>query len=149
MHHEQSAWLTLRKCRMLDNCDFHLTAFSLHFAAGFFGVQSYQNSYYQVIQIESAGFNNTLAPYEQCPNANSDIAELGLQAAAAWSEVYLADALKRLSPHLPGLNLTITDVSAMQTMCPYEVSLEKLYLLKLVNIIYIFIDRCSRIFRFL
>lgn len=105
-----------------DN-DNHLTASSLHFAAGFFGVQTYQSSYHQSIIIETPGFNNSLAPSMECPNALNAIAELGPQATAAWNEVYLVDAQKRLSPHLPGFNLTIPDLSAMQTICAYEVSL--------------------------
>ncbi|KAJ4488333.1 phosphoglycerate mutase-like protein [Lentinula aciculospora] len=92
----------------------------LHFAAGFFGVQSYQSSYYQVIGIEQDGFNNTLAPYDQCPNANNNISSLGGEATEAWTNVYLVDAQKRLIPFLPGFNLTINDVAAMQTLCPYE-----------------------------
>ncbi|KAJ3765459.1 acid phosphatase [Lentinula raphanica] len=105
-------WRTTSEERMVDS--------ALHFAAGFFGVQSYQTSYYQLIEIEQQGFNNTLAPYDQCPNANNDISGLGSQATSAWNNVYLADAQKRLAPFLPGFNLTISDLSAMQTLCPYE-----------------------------
>ncbi|KAJ3728872.1 histidine phosphatase superfamily [Lentinula raphanica] len=105
-------WRTTSEERMVDS--------ALHFAAGFFGVQSYQTSYYQLIEIEQQGFNNTLAPYDQCPNANNDISGLGSQATSAWNNVYLVDAQKRLAPFLPGFNLTISDLSAMQTLCPYE-----------------------------
>jgi len=105
-------WRTTSEERMVDS--------ALHFAAGFFGVQSYQNSYYQLIEIEEDGFNNTLAPYDDCANANNEIADLGTNATIAWNEVYLADALERFSADLPGMNLTIADVSGMQTICPYE-----------------------------
>ncbi|KAJ7863958.1 phosphoglycerate mutase-like protein [Mycena olivaceomarginata] len=47
-----------------------------HFAAGFFGVQEYQKDYRQLIEIEAPGFNSTLAPYGQCPNANNAIRNL-------------------------------------------------------------------------
>ncbi|KAF5391937.1 hypothetical protein D9757_001686 [Collybiopsis confluens] len=93
---------------------------ALHFAAGFFGVQSYQNDYHQVIEIEADGFNTTLAPYDNCPNANNEVASLGTNATLKWNNVYLADAQKRLQAHLPGFNLTIPLVSAMQFLCPYE-----------------------------
>ncbi|KAF9070401.1 phosphoglycerate mutase-like protein [Rhodocollybia butyracea] len=105
-------WRTTSEERMVDS--------ALHFAAGFFGVQQYTSDYHQLIEIEQLGFNSTLAPYEDCPNANNEIAELGTQATTAWAEVYLKDAQKRLAPHLPGFNLTIADVLAMQTICPYE-----------------------------
>jgi hypothetical protein len=105
-------WRTTSEERMVDS--------ALHFAAGFFGVQSYQNDYHQVIEIEADGFNSTLAPYDQCPNANNAIGDLGTEATTAWSEVYLVDAQKRLSAFLPGFNLTIADVFAMQETCPYE-----------------------------
>jgi hypothetical protein len=45
---------------------------ALHFSAGMFGVSSFQEQYKQVIMIESEGFNNTLAPWENCPGAESD-----------------------------------------------------------------------------
>ncbi|KAJ3865937.1 phosphoglycerate mutase-like protein [Lentinula novae-zelandiae] len=105
-------WRTTSEERMVDS--------ALHFAAGFFGVQSYQNSYYQVIEIEQDGFNNTLAPYDQCPNANNNISSLGGEATKAWNNVYLVDAQRRFAQFLPGFNLTISDVAGMQTLCPYE-----------------------------
>ncbi|KAJ3828128.1 phosphoglycerate mutase-like protein [Lentinula raphanica] len=93
---------------------------SLHFAAGFFGVQSYQSSYHQLIEIEEEGFNSTLVPWDVCPNANNAIWELGDDATAAWNNVYLVDAQKRFAQYLPGFNLTIEDVAGMQALCPYE-----------------------------
>lgn len=94
---------------------------SLHFSAGFFGVQEFQNDYHQLIMIETPGQNNTLAPFENCANANNAVANIGTTASNAWSEIYLAPTLKRLSPLLKGFNLTITDLVAMQQLCAYEV----------------------------
>ncbi|KIK63761.1 hypothetical protein GYMLUDRAFT_40825 [Collybiopsis luxurians FD-317 M1] len=105
-------WRTTSEERMVDS--------ALHFAAGFFGVQSYQSDYHQLIEIESSGFNTTLAPYDNCPNANNAIEDIGVNATTIWANVYLKDAQKRLQAHLPGFNLTIFDVLAMQTLCPYE-----------------------------
>ena len=55
-----------------------------------------------------------LVPQFACPNAGSDVADLGLEAALQWVEVYLNGTTKRLSAFLPGFNLTIRDVSNMQ-----------------------------------
>ncbi|KAI5121931.1 hypothetical protein M0805_000260 [Coniferiporia weirii] len=94
---------------------------ALNFAAGFFGVPDYTTDYRQLITIESDGFNNTLAPYDTCTNSNANgIGNLGDTKAGEWAEVYLQDALARLQPMVDGINLTLTDVVAMQQLCPYE-----------------------------
>ena len=94
---------------------------SLQFAAGFFGVQSYQTSYHQLIEIESPGFNSTLAPYDVCTNANGAIASFGTTQANAWAEVYTAPSIQRLSKFITGFNLTSSSIIAMQMTCAYEV----------------------------
>ncbi|KAJ7028303.1 phosphoglycerate mutase-like protein [Mycena alexandri] len=105
-------WRTTSEERMVDS--------ALHFAAGFFGVQEYQNDYHQLIEIEELGFNSTLAPYEQCPNANNIIATTATNSTNQWVSIYLADAQKRLAPHLKGLTLNATWLFAMQQTCAYE-----------------------------
>lgn len=40
----------------------------------------------------------------------------------AWQNIYLKDALARLAPQIEGINLTISDILAMQELCAYEVS---------------------------
>ena len=72
--------------------------------------------------IENPGFNNTLAPYEICPNANNDIGGQGSVYAAKWIAIYLESATKRLAPMIKGVNLTATDLYNMQLGCAYEVS---------------------------
>ena len=94
---------------------------SLQFAAGFFGVQSYQTSYHQVIEIEEPGFNSTLAPYDNCENSNNAVEEFGFVQAGKWGAIYTVPATKRLSKYLKGVNLTSTDILAMQSLCAYEV----------------------------
>ncbi|KAJ8474750.1 hypothetical protein ONZ45_g15838 [Pleurotus djamor] len=94
---------------------------ALHFAAGFFGVQTYQNDYHQLIIPESAGFNSTLSPGEVCPNANNDIAAFGILQALSWANIYLQPALLRLQKSLKGLELDIFDLISMQMTCAYEV----------------------------
>lgn len=96
----------------------------LQFAAGFFGVQSYQTSYHQLIEIESQGFNSTLAPYDRCTNANGVIASFGTTQANAWAEVYTAPIIERLSQFITSFNLTASTIIAMQETCAYEVRVE-------------------------
>ncbi|KAK7468777.1 hypothetical protein VKT23_003278 [Stygiomarasmius scandens] len=103
---------TTSEARMVDS--------ALHFAAGFFGVQSYANEYHQLIQIEQTGFNSTLVPDKICPNANNDIASFGIESMSNWTAIYLADAQSRLSSFVEGYNLTISDLVAMQQLCAYE-----------------------------
>ncbi|KAJ7636489.1 phosphoglycerate mutase-like protein [Roridomyces roridus] len=108
-------WRTTSEERMVDS--------ALHFAAGFFGVQSYQTDYEQWIDIEAVGFNSTLAPYDRCPNALNFVSLLGNPALAKWQSVYLADAEKRLSKDFSasdGLELNSTVLYAMQQLCAYE-----------------------------
>ncbi|KAJ6536413.1 phosphoglycerate mutase-like protein [Mycena vulgaris] len=105
-------WRTTSEERMVDS--------ALHFAAGFFGVQQYQTDYHQLIEIEAQGFNTTLAPYDQCPNANNAIAAIGTPLTNKWASSYLANAQKRLAPHLQGLALNATWLFAMQQTCAYE-----------------------------
>ncbi|KAK7060051.1 acid phosphatase [Favolaschia claudopus] len=107
-------WRTTSEERMVDS--------ALHFAAGFFGVQEYQNDYHQLIEIEAQGFNSTLAPYDQCPNANNVIASAATNFTTQWASIYLADAQKRLAPHFKaaGMTLNATWLFAMQQTCAYE-----------------------------
>ncbi|TFY63429.1 hypothetical protein EVJ58_g3259 [Rhodofomes roseus] len=94
---------------------------AIHFAAGFFGVPDYQTSYHQEIIIESSGFNNTLAPWNACPNSNDAVAgDLGGYASGNWTQVYLNATTSRLQQYITGLNLTTSDVYAMQQLCAYE-----------------------------
>ncbi|KAJ7302728.1 acid phosphatase [Mycena albidolilacea] len=105
-------WRTTSQGRMVDS--------ALHFAAGFFGVQSYQQDYHQLIQIEAPGFNSTLSPSDTCPNANNAIAALGTTQALKWAAVYLVDAQTRLQPFVQGLPLSPSILVAMQQLCAYE-----------------------------
>jgi hypothetical protein len=93
----------------------------LTFAAGFFGVQSYQQDYHQLITVENAGQNNTLSPYFNCANANNNIGNFGNVQANAWAAVYLQPALERFSQEIRGVNLTISNLVSMQQLCAYEV----------------------------
>jgi hypothetical protein len=95
----------------------------LNFAAGFFGVRTYESDYHQLVTIEGGGFNNTLAPYFVCPNSfNPAIGGQGTAMATKWINIYLKAATKRLASMITGVDLTVTDVFEMQQTCAYEVS---------------------------
>ncbi|KAH9926852.1 phosphoglycerate mutase-like protein [Amylocystis lapponica] len=104
---------TTSEARMVDS--------ALNFAAGFFGVQQYQTSYHQEITIEKSGYNNTLVPWNACPNANGALYELGTWAAGNWTEIYLKHTVERMQKHIEGVTLGVADVFTMQQMCAYEV----------------------------
>ncbi|THH30874.1 hypothetical protein EUX98_g3307 [Antrodiella citrinella] len=93
---------------------------ALNFAIGFFGYP-FEGQYQQSITIEADGFNNTLAPYKTCPNANSkDRASRSLHYVRQWTAIYLADAHTRLAPLMKGYDLSIEDVYTFQQLCAYE-----------------------------
>ncbi|GAA6013176.1 hypothetical protein JCM10207_006195 [Rhodosporidiobolus poonsookiae] len=92
---------------------------ALNFAAGFFGIP-FEDQYHQLITIEWPGFNNTLAPYMTCENANRRDLTHGPARMAEWMQVYLANALERLQPQVEGVELTVRDVFNMQLLCAYE-----------------------------
>ncbi|KAH8087891.1 phosphoglycerate mutase-like protein [Cristinia sonorae] len=97
-----------------------MLASALNFAIGFFGYP-FEGQYQQSITIEADGFNNTLAPYKTCPNANSvKRSSRSLSYVRQWADIYLADAHARLAPLMKGYSLTIEDVYTFQQMCAYE-----------------------------
>ncbi|KAF9480866.1 phosphoglycerate mutase-like protein [Pholiota conissans] len=97
-----------------------MLASAMNFAIGFFGYP-FEGQYQQSITIEAEGFNNTLAPYKTCPNANLKTkSDRGLWYISRWAEIYLKDAQKRLQKDMHGMELSIQDVYIMQQLCPYE-----------------------------
>ncbi|EDR10844.1 phytase, partial [Laccaria bicolor S238N-H82] len=97
-----------------------MLASAMNFAIGFFGYP-YEGQYQQSITIEADGFNNTLAPYKTCPNANDGSkSDRGRWYLERWATLYLRDARRRLVTQLGGFDLTIEDVYTMQQMCAYE-----------------------------
>lgn len=89
------------------------------FMAGFFGLEWTNNATLELI-IEQFGFNNSLAAYYKCNNAFGAANAGGNNASALWISTYLEDTMARLQSNIRGLNLTISDVYAMQGLCPYE-----------------------------
>ncbi|KAG9319001.1 phosphoglycerate mutase-like protein [Chiua virens] len=103
-----------------------MLASAVNFALGFFG-WPLDGKYEQVITIEASGFNNTLAPYDTCPNAGTHgKADHSLTYAKQWAGIYLKDAQKRLQADLQpteggkGFSLEIEDTYRVQQMCVYE-----------------------------
>jgi hypothetical protein len=100
---------------------FNLSIHRLNFAAGFFGVRTFQQDYNQLIMIEQNGFNNTLASFDGCPNDNvASIGGIANSIVSNWADIYLKDAAKRLSGLIQGVNITASDAYDMQMLCPYE-----------------------------
>jgi len=91
-----------------------------NWAAGFFGLEEFADSYYESIIIEESNYNNTLAPWNNCNNANGPIYDMGGWYAGNWTEVYLKDTVKRLQQYIDGVELDVSSVEAMQELCAYE-----------------------------
>src|ERR1700733_7966763 len=87
--------------------------------AGFFGLEWTKNATIEVI-IEANGFNNSLAGYDNCNNSNNFRNAGGTTASTEWVATYLQDATTRFQSMIHGVNWTIADTYAAQTMCPYE-----------------------------
>lgn len=87
--------------------------------AGFFGLEWTNNATIEVI-IEGARFNNSLSGWSSCNNAFGGLNQGGVDATAAWVEVYLQNATKRFQSMSQDFIWTVPDVYAAQTMCPYE-----------------------------
>jgi Histidine phosphatase superfamily (branch 2) len=90
-----------------------------YFLAGFFGLEWPNNATIEVI-IEEQGYNNSLAGYDNCKNANGYKNMGGKNASDEWAAVYLKNATNRLQSMVEGLEWTVEDTFAAQTMCPYE-----------------------------
>ncbi|RDW64754.1 putative 3-phytase A [Coleophoma cylindrospora] len=90
-----------------------------YFMAGFFGLEWTNNATIEVI-IESPGFNNSLAGYYGCKNARLGVNRGGENASVEWMSTYLEDATTRFKSHIEGIEWTVFDTYAAQTMCPYE-----------------------------
>jgi hypothetical protein len=70
--------------------------------------------------IEESGFNNSLAGYDNCQNANNNRSAGGINALTEWANIYLQNATGRFQPMIEGFDWTINDTFAAQVMCPYE-----------------------------
>lgn len=95
-----------------------------YFLAGFFGLDWTLNATL-VLAIEDGRsgrtWNNTLAGYFNCPNSYSPLNLGGINAQRQWTEVYLANATKRLSAMVgDSFGWTVADTHSAQSLCAYE-----------------------------
>ncbi|QRV84599.1 histidine phosphatase family containing protein [Ceratobasidium sp. AG-Ba] len=89
-------------------------------AFGFFG-HPVEGQYETVVMVQNSKLNNTISPYDSCPNANDTAkAYRGVPRVQAWAKRYLADAIDRFNKMAPNVKWTVEDVYAAQMMCPYE-----------------------------
>lgn len=95
-----------------------ITKSAEYFLSGFFGLDFEDYVNLEII-IESDGFNNTLAPYDNCP-LYSDENKSAIY--ANYMEKYLDSATKRINSKLNGLTLNVNEVFQMQQLCAYETS---------------------------
>ncbi|TKA64876.1 hypothetical protein B0A55_09727, partial [Friedmanniomyces simplex] len=98
-----------------------MTQSAEYFMAGFFGLAWPANATL-VLNIENGtgAFNNSLAGYDNCPNANKYVNTAGTNATNQWASIYLKDAQARLNASAPTFNWTITDTYNAQSLCAYE-----------------------------
>lgn len=87
--------------------------------SGFFGQEWTNNATLELI-IDQSPFNNSLAGYNNCPNANNYRSEGGDNASTIWEETYLKDATARFQALTKGYDWTIKDTYNAQTLGPYE-----------------------------
>lgn len=94
----------------------------------------------------SLQFNNTLAPYKVCPNAQDHSKSDRQQPyVKQWATIYLKDAHERLSPQIKGYDLTIEDVYTLQQMCAYEVSYRIAFFRLSGSLIFLCVDSRYRV----
>jgi len=92
-----------------------------NFAAGFFGVPEYRSQVNIEILVETAGVNNSGAPYYTCNNSDIDSrGSIGDAVAAKFAANAFNATLARLQSQVSGINVTATDVIAMLQLCAYE-----------------------------
>lgn len=105
-------------------------------AAGFFGLfgedpmrseksisllKDPKNIYSLVLQQEAANNNSTLAAYYSCPNGNKAKYSNGGKNARQWIDIYLQEAVVRLSKLLPGLDADKEETDKNDHTVPAEV----------------------------
>jgi hypothetical protein len=94
-----------------------------NFLSGFFGL-NWEDKATVGYGIEGFSttdrWNNSLAGYDNCPNSNNIQNHGGSNAMNEWVEIYLQNTTDRINKLIDGLDFSVQDVYAMQTMCPYE-----------------------------
>ena len=93
-----------------------------NFLTGFFGFDwASKADVGYGIEGDDQHWNNSLAGYNNCDNGNSFRNQGGFNASDEWQGLFLQNATERINSMIEGVNFTLKDVYAMQTMCPYEI----------------------------
>ncbi|RSH94137.1 hypothetical protein EHS25_003940 [Saitozyma podzolica] len=79
-----------------------------NFAAGFFGIPA-GDQFNLEVMIEAKGFNNSLAPWNTCPDPEGYNEEI-TEKLHRWDVIFLKDARTRLQKHISGYDLSTNDV---------------------------------------
>lgn len=92
-----------------------------NFAAGFFGVPEYLDQVNIEILVETAGVNNSGAPYETCTNADVTArGSIGSTASTAFAATAFNATIDRFNSQSSGMTFNYTHVIAMLQLCSYE-----------------------------
>ncbi|ORY74618.1 histidine phosphatase superfamily [Protomyces lactucae-debilis] len=95
-----------------------MTESALAFLEGAYGGGAWKDHVNLELIIEWPSFNNTLAPYYNCPKSVTDTT--GTRNRRKWEEIYLANRTEYLSQYIKGIAWTLADTVALQTLCAYE-----------------------------
>lgn len=95
-----------------------ITVSAEYFLAGFYGLDWQDKADLEII-IESGGFNDTLAPYENCPLFINSSATAALPA-SQFLEMYTKKAVERLNSQIEGFTFSAKNIYEMQELCAYE-----------------------------
>ncbi|KAJ9477843.1 Constitutive acid phosphatase [Pseudozyma hubeiensis] len=103
--------------RTTDQSRVNVTSWS--FSEGFLGLDWRQRLAAPLSTLPDglATFNDSLA-VGTCPYSSNDTSSD--DAFATWNKIWLPKVVKRLQRALPNLNLTTSDVQAMQNACPFQ-----------------------------
>ncbi|CDR88607.1 related to 3-phytase A precursor [Sporisorium scitamineum] len=103
--------------RTTDQSRVNVTSWA--FSEGFMGLNWRQRLAAPLLTLPDSVkmFNDSLA-VGTCPYSNNDTSSD--DAFAAWNKIWLPSVVQRLQRALPNLNLTTSDVQAMQNACPFQ-----------------------------
>lgn len=103
--------------RTTDQSRVNVTSWA--FSEGFMGLDWHQRLAAPLLTLPDSlsTFNDSLAT-GTCPSSANDTSSD--DAFSAWNKVYLPNVVERLQRALPNLNLTTSDVQALQNACPFQ-----------------------------
>lgn len=93
-----------------------------YFLTGFFGFEWQKYVDLEVI-IEDDGFNNTLAPWNDCTNNAYSYNKIKYPEMDGYKKKYLKDAVKRFNSQIDGYTFSHDDLFEIQKICAYETNI--------------------------